>query len=196
VLHDLANPYQMHRTLMSAFPESLPAGERVLYRLEQRRSQPLLTVLVQSFSQPNWDRLGQQGYLLAPAAVKTFDFQAAVGQIFIFRLTANPTKRLKAEGKIDGPRVGLVREEDQLKWLQRKGESHGFSVLDARLTKLVQPDGWKQENGKKHCISCQAVRFDGRLQVTDPGMLAQAVTEGIGSGKGFGFGLLSLAPAG
>jgi hypothetical protein len=33
------------------------------------------------------------------------------------------------------------------------------------------------------------------LQVADPARLAETVETGIGSAKGFGFGLLSLAPA-
>jgi len=38
-----------------------------------------------------------------------------------------------------------------------------------------------------------AVQFDGRLRVTDPGALKEAVRSGIGSAKAYGFGLLSLA---
>lgn len=40
-----------------------------------------------------------------------------------------------------------------------------------------------------------AVRFDGLLEVTDPGKFLETLRAGIGSAKGFGFGLLSLAPA-
>ena len=39
-----------------------------------------------------------------------------------------------------------------------------------------------------------AVLFEGVLEVNDPALLEKAIQEGIGSGKGFGFGLLSLAP--
>jgi len=38
-----------------------------------------------------------------------------------------------------------------------------------------------------------AVRFDGVLVVTDPHKLREAVANGIGQQKAFGFGLLSLA---
>jgi len=36
------------------------------------------------------------------------------------------------------------------------------------------------------------VQYDGLLEVLDPARLNEAVANGIGSGKGFGFGLLSL----
>jgi CRISPR system Cascade subunit CasE len=38
-----------------------------------------------------------------------------------------------------------------------------------------------------------AIQFEGLLQVTDPDRLQHTVQQGIGSGKGLGFGLLSLA---
>lgn len=194
VLEDLADPYQLHRTVMSGFSQELPANERVLYRLDMQRSEPQLSILVQSHTLPNWDVLSQRGYLLRPAAIKTLTLQPTAGQVFWFRLAANPTKRLRAEGKNDGARIGLVREEDQLTWLNRKGEQHGFQVLATQTTKIVQADGWKFEKGQNHRIRQHAVRFDGRLQVTDVETFTRALENGIGSGKGFGFGLLSLAP--
>jgi CRISPR system Cascade subunit CasE len=44
-------------------------------------------------------------------------------------------------------------------------------------------------------LTHHAVRFDGLLVVTDPERLRHALRAGIGSAKGFGFGLLSLARA-
>jgi CRISPR system Cascade subunit CasE len=40
-----------------------------------------------------------------------------------------------------------------------------------------------------------SVQFDGVLRVTDAQKLTETIARGVGSGKGFGFGLLSLAPA-
>jgi CRISPR-associated protein Cas6/Cse3/CasE subtype I-E len=40
-----------------------------------------------------------------------------------------------------------------------------------------------------------AVQFDGLLEVEDPERFMAAIHQGIGPGKGFGFGLLSLALA-
>jgi CRISPR system Cascade subunit CasE len=39
------------------------------------------------------------------------------------------------------------------------------------------------------------VVFEGRLRVTDAEAFRRALAAGIGSGKAFGFGLLSVAPA-
>ena len=95
----------------------------------------------------------------------------------------------------NGIRLGLVHEEDQRAWLERKGQQHGFRVL--RLA--VAPEGMqvghqpvRQEQPRR--LAHVAVRFEGLLQVTDPALLSEAVRAGIGSAKSFGFGLLSLAP--
>jgi CRISPR system Cascade subunit CasE len=194
VLADLSDPYQLHRTVMSGFPTQAPVCERVLFRLEIQRREPPVSLLVQSQTAPDWAALERRGYLLRPAVVKTFTPSFSTGQLFRFRLAANPTKRLHGDGEKDGPRVGLMYEDDQLAWLQRKGELHGFQVLSAQTAKIVQPDGWKCENGKKHRIRQLGVRFDGVLEVCRPDEFDRALAGGVGSGKGFGFGLLSLAP--
>mgnify|MGYP000264074940 CR=1 FL=1 len=36
--------------------------------------------------------------------------------------------------------------------------------------------------------------YDGRMEVTDPGRLLQIIEQGLGRGKAFGLGLLSVAP--
>jgi CRISPR system Cascade subunit CasE len=58
------------------------------------------------------------------------------------------------------------------------------------------PEGWVRCGKEDHSGGrFLAVRFEGVLEVTDPDQLLQTVSEGIGSAKGFGFGLLSLARA-
>ncbi|MET7888757.1 type I-E CRISPR-associated protein Cas6/Cse3/CasE [Streptomyces avermitilis] len=42
---------------------------------------------------------------------------------------------------------------------------------------------------------CKFTQFDGTATITDPDLLATALSEGIGKGKAYGAGLLTLAPA-
>jgi CRISPR system Cascade subunit CasE len=44
-------------------------------------------------------------------------------------------------------------------------------------------------------MSFRSVRFEGHLTVTDETAFAETLSSGVGSGKAFGFGLLSIAPA-
>lgn len=205
VQRELAEPYEMHRSIMRAFRDDLQQGEeRVLWRVDEHPRWGL-TLLVQSRDLPAWAWLledGAQGYLLpaeeANPAVKPFDLQPAIGQAFTFRLRANPTKRMgRGAEKNASKRIGLYTEDEQLAWLTRKGEQHGFRVLQAQVSRdgKIKDEDAIHRGEVTHKLELLSVQFDGVLQVTDPGLLLRAVETGIGSGKGFGFGLLSLAPA-
>jgi len=191
---------------MRALPQDLDcADERVLWRVDEHPSLGLV-LLVQTRNEPDWSWIatekGTSGYLATTTepnpAVKPFDLNLQAGQVLTFRLRANPTKRLGKSAEYDkGKRVGIYDQEDQLAWLTRKGELHGFRVLQVQ----VRNDGKTKtekaihRNDISHTLELLGVQFDGVLQVIDPGLLVQAVQDGIGSAKAFGFGLLSLAPA-
>ena len=200
VQREIAAPYQMHRSLMNAFPDDLPPEtERVLFRLELPGHDGRLVLLVQSRLLPDWSWLAQpnaRGYLLPipgpNPAVKQFDLPLAAGQTLAFRLRANPTVKRKFESG-DHKRVGLGREEDQIAWLRRKGETGGFRLLSAGASNQTTVGGRIRRNKQTHQLRLLSVQFDGLLQVTDPDQLGETVKGGIGSGKGLGFGLLSLA---
>lgn len=194
VQRDLARPGEMHKTVLRAFPDDLEeATERVLYRLDQQPQTQHLALLVQAHGAPDWRKL-DVGYLLADVAdnpaTKKVELQFQTGQRLAFRLRANPTKRLSAgKGKI-GKRIGLYKMEEQIEWLQRKGEQHGFILQSALPTQQQRIDQRSIERELKFF----SVQFDGILQVTDPAVFLTAIQAGIGSGKAFGFGLLSVAP--
>ena len=222
VQRELAEPYEMHRSIMRAFPAELPEKvERVLWRVDEHPRWGTV-LLVQSRGVPDWSWLaedGTRGYLLAVdepnPAVKKFEFQPTAAQHFSFRLRANPTKRLGKSAEYGkGKRVGIYKEDEQLAWLARKGEQHGFRVLHAQISRdgKIKDEKKVQQPGADSCapdaadknevdapkgvykLDLLSVQFDGTLQVIDPDKLIAAVETGIGSGKGFGFGLLSLAP--
>ena len=202
VQREVADPYQMHRSIMRAFPDDLDEQtERVLFRLEPHPRTGTPSLLVQSLTHPDWSWLaepGARGYLLpvdAPnPAIKSFDLSLVPGQALAFRLRANPTVKRKFK---DGQhkRVGIYREEEQIEWLERKAGWGGFHLVSVRTSRQETVGGRIRRDDTTHKLRLLSVQFDGLLQVTDPERLRQAVRQGIGSGKGLGFGLLSLAPA-
>ena len=202
VQSEIADAYQMHRTILRAFDTALPdASERVLFRVEMFPQSGGLVVLVQSQTQPNWDWLTAPDctYLLRDVldnpAVKIFNLKLLSGQFFSFRLRANPTIKKSAtdKGHVNGKREGLFRESDQIAWLERKLVEAGCGVLDVLVSGQGQVNGCRNSNGQPHKLTFHSVQFDGFLRVDDPDRLMTAIIQGIGSAKGFGFGLLSLA---
>ncbi|WP_420719519.1 type I-E CRISPR-associated protein Cas6/Cse3/CasE [Streptomyces sp. NRRL S-481] len=93
-------------------------------------------------------------------------------------------------------------------------ERHGFSIPDATATPLVpglQTEGddlsagpvvtivshdilrfRKRPDGPR--VTLSTATFEGRLRVTDPDTLRASLLGGIGPAKGYGQGLLTLAP--
>ena len=218
VRRDLADCHDLHRTILSAFSEKEndSSGARhqfgLLHRLDIERRTGRVTLLVQSKERPDWSRLPPD-YLEEtdsenPACKPIEEIYNSLqsGARLAFRLRANPTRKIDTRSTPDGKRrngkrVELRTEEDRLVWLKRKAEASGFRLLPVRLNDDVanvraQPEdkyrGRRDETGK---LSFGSVLFEGELEIIDSASFLQALASGIGSGKAYGFGLLSIAPA-
>lgn len=214
---DLSDIYQMHQRVMSAFPslsgsDGARARLAVLHRLDVERSSGATLLLVQSGVKPNWTLL--PGSYLAPIdageanpAIKCI--AAALenlqqGQILQFRLRANPTRKVDTKSDSDGRRrngrrVVLGTEIQQVEWLSRKGVQSGFHLMPVqprsdvpavRVGALERHRG----NGRSRTLTVAGVLFEGVLRVDDADKLRSAIRMGIGPGKSFGCGLMSVAP--
>lgn len=227
VRKDLADCQGLHRTLLKAFPQSAPSSVEknsharwdfgLLYRLENRRHENVIRILVQSGCQPDWSLL-PPGYCEVEGPKFIADrFQSlADGQVLLFLLKANPTrktgtasKEVRLAGmKNNGKRKFINKTNEQLHWLAQKGEKGGFKLLSVQINLEVydvdtRPDlrvkgkkSIENQNGEKvkQEMNFGAVVFQGHLQITDKVEFLKTLTNGIGSGKAYGFGLLSIAP--
>ncbi|KAA0258288.1 MAG: type I-E CRISPR-associated protein Cas6/Cse3/CasE, partial [Chloroflexi bacterium] len=176
----------------------------ILFRVDLHPRTRIPTLLVQSRQKPDWSFLlaERRDYLLGEnelpldvenPAVKEMNLQLREGQVLAFRLRANPTKRLKENAK----RIGLLREDDQHAWIQRKLEIAGAGVVSVNIINEQFTRGKLfKEKEKALRLNFLSVQFDGVLQVQDPNNLVNSIFTGFGSAKGLGFGLLSLARVG
>jgi len=183
---ELRAPYEMHRTLAKAFGDGMGEFDaaRCLFRVEPAQAQGIM-VLVQSLAAPQWDHLTVSArYLLEAPVVKPFTPALLAGERLRFRLRANPT--VKRAGK----RLPLRDETEQIAWLRRKGEQHGFTLVAVRLHAA---DTTCSRTTGGHQATLEGITFDGVLRINDTTAFTAALQHGIGSGKGFGFGLLSVA---
>jgi len=175
----LSDGYRLHQMVMGGFKQydSVELG-RVLFRLEPETHGSIKHLLVQSRFLPDWSHLSSS----VSVESKPYAPQFSEGSVLSFRLRANPVVTR------DGKRRGLVREEAQTAWLCRK--EIGVEWLDVAAT-----DEGYFNAGKKgtHIIELKSVLFQGHLRVVDDTKFRNALAEGIGPAKGFGFGLLSIA---
>lgn len=217
----LRNLYRVHQRLCMAFPSTIqkngdphflkpydPNGFQHVH--EQRtaeqaflfRIDPLpagrAMILVQSALVPDWEyAFNNAKYLLAsPPQVKNYLPSFHKGQPLRFRLMANATRKIDTKTRPDGTksngnRVPVTRNKLS-DWLKVKGERSGFELYEDSLA--IQTGfamGYSDDDNPKRFFYA---RYDGMFQVTDAELLLNAVINGIGSAKGFGFGLLSVAP--
>ncbi|MFE0104541.1 type I-E CRISPR-associated protein Cas6/Cse3/CasE [Streptomyces sp. NPDC059009] len=192
VHRDLKDATRLHHTVQALFPDALGttprAATHTLYRVE--REQTGATLLIQSTLPINRNAL-PAGYArqvdhrdLAPLL-----HWITEGRLVRYRIDANPIKTVPVPGQ-RGKRVPVAGDE-ALAWWQRQAAKAGLAsqlVLD-----LPQPDVLATRGEAKR-IRLRAIRFEGVATVTDPDALRTAITSGIGQGRAYGLGLLSLAP--
>lgn len=124
---------------------------------------------------------------------------------YAFDLRANPVRALVQRGpdgqplrrqdgkRRSGKRVPIIRPDELRTWLDRKASEAGFRVDDSRPLE-IGPSVAAHFRKEAHAGYHSGVVFRGVLEVTDPVRFRQAHAHGIGAAKGFGFGLLLLAP--
>lgn len=186
VIKTLSDVYRLHQTVMKGFA-AYTETDRVLYRVEPEERNGMVLILVQSNLLPDWSKHGEESRGAVSARVKEFSVGFHPGQSFRFRLRANPTVTR------DGKRLGLIRDESLLKWLEKKQDRIGAHFCSMTAIDEGYLVGSKEYTGKRHRLSLKTARFEGVLEVTDAETFTTAFVSGVGSAKAFGCGLLSLA---
>ena len=187
----LVNPQQIHSAVEQAFP-----GERRrrLWRLDSLEN--TLYLLILSADMPDLRSLTAQFGTGQPPEVKDYApllNRILPGSTWQFRLTANPTKSCPGPAH---PGRGIVHAhcsvEYQKQWLLDRAEKHGF---------WLEPDGftvvdthWLQfhKGASRQTVSIRSVTYEGALTVTDAELFKKLLTEGIGRGKAYGLGLMTV----
>lgn len=220
----LSDCHALHRMIMSGFPAIEAPTPRadlgVLFRVEPMTVAPYVLVLVQSRVKPAW-RFETDAVVKidGPKPLAAVLEAIAPGIRYRFRLRANPTRRVHRRAtagpdlergrreaeKVEaiGKRVELAREDDQIAWLQRRAAAAGFRVLTVRATPQGQDipsllaSVASKVTGRKDsaALTLGTILFEGLLEVTDASSFRNTLMSGLGPGKAFGCGLLSIASA-
>jgi len=175
----LVDGYAWHNAIWQAFPDRPDDARDFLFRIDRREDGFRVLLLSQQM----------------PVSTKTVIWQTKeVSPSFLeheayrFQLKANPTMRRSEDKR----RLAIYDETKLRAWLMRKAASSGFAVEPDMLEIGAPIDETFVKDGRrgKHV----AVNFTGVLRVTKREEFILCFNSGIGSAKGFGFGLLMLQP--
>ncbi|WP_338760714.1 type I-E CRISPR-associated protein Cas6/Cse3/CasE [Nocardia vulneris] len=207
----LASPQVIHAAVMNAYPPGVldnpDADGRALWRLD--RDARHINLYVVGPAEPDFTHIVEQAGWPTTTAWATRKYSQlldtlATGQRWHFRLTANPVRVIQtrpdaAAAKQRGKVVPL-KPHEYLDWLQHKATSSGFEICECGRQHQREPDvrvvgneTLRFERGQRQVV-LSAATFEGTLTVTDPDTLKAVLSNGIGRAKGYGCGLLTLAP--
>lgn len=194
--------YDWHKQLWECFP-NVPDQKRAeigfLTRIDTlERAFRLWVMARRKPERPQW--CPSEGF-----ALKKIASSFLTNRYYAFDLRANPVKTIVQRGtngetlfrgngkRKCGKRIPLVKPEELRAWLDRKAIAGGFRIVEDKpleITPMVE--SYFRQKG--HAAYHGGVQFRGVLEVTNTAQFSDTYHTGIGSAKGFGFGLLLLAP--
>ena len=220
---EVFDSYAWHKKLWECFP-GVPEMKRVKIGLLTRidileRAFRLWILAKRKPVRPQWcpsDRFALNE--IAPAFLThryyAFDLRANPVKT-IARCDPDGKRLLRPDGRPkQGKRIPLVKPDELRDWLIKKGCARcraknaegvwvdipgGFRIVEEKpleISPMVESHFCKEdkENNKEYTAYHGGVQFRGIMEVTDREKFIETYQSGIGSAKGFGFGLLLLAP--
>ena len=213
VQSDLANSAALHRRVMSLVPDGLGRSPRaaagVLFRLDTDGI-GFPALFVQSRIAPDTGRL-PTGY----AEAHTRDMSALLNALrpglrVRYRLLGNAVRRCGRNSTAGRwKQVVPLRDDEANQWWADRAPGAGL-LLHTLLSHSAEPltayrsplrgtarkhVGSKGEPEGNVRVPYSTTLFEGLATVNDPDAVRSALLSGVGRGKSYGCGLLSLAPA-
>lgn len=202
----VGSPQVTHALVMGSCNATGDPG-RVLWRLDRHSAHELLLYVV-SPAAPDFTGLVEQVGWPADPSWRTASYAPLldglrVGQEWIFRLTANPsrTESVGVPGR-RGQLRPLRTAEQQLAWLTQRTKTMG---VDFPINQLGMPQVEirareqlafrRNVAGGGGIVRLTTATFEGRLRVREPQSLRSVLVHGLGRAKGYGCGLMTLAPS-
>jgi CRISPR system Cascade subunit CasE len=208
----VTSPQRLHAAVLAGFLPGASTRGRILWRLDSDGPHDL-NLFVVSSEVPSFDALVEQAGWTSSPVWRTASYDAFLDRLrpeqrWVFRLVANPVRNVR-DGSRDGSsgslsrgsRVPLIKEPDQREWILSRSAALGFAVVEGAsggpnlsVTRSRRTRFDRRSDGQARTVTLQTVQYEGVLEVTEPDALRRALVDGVGSGKGYGCGLLTLAP--
>lgn len=218
----LRNPQALHATVLGGL-SCQPVTERVLWRLDVDAPHRA-ALLVLTRSRPSWEHIVEQAgwpsadepQILIRAYEPLLD-QVCLGREFALRVKANPVRSTKqpdrptaaqkellaSQTRPRGLRLPHRTAEHQLDWVIDRLPRWGFGYLtgpdDLPAVRIVARERisfTRKSAAGRHGnpVVLQAATFEGLVRVDDVELARQSLLAGVGPGKAYGLGLITLAP--
>ena len=205
----LGSPQAMHAVVMSVTGGHDGNGPgRVLWRVDRGVTTALYVL---SPLEPDCSQLVAEAGTAGTQA-RTLDYSPFLasldaGQLWAFRLAANPSYSASRGPGVRGQRYGHVTVEQQRLWLMDRVPRFGFELMPVDhangegIDKAVlvayreRPVFNRRRPGGEGYdrVTINRTVYEGVLRVTDPEPLRRALIAGIGRSKAYGCGLMTLA---
>lgn len=132
-------------------------------------------------------------------AYQTKDYTPLLGRVkndtwWHFKLVANPTKSVVSTQGERGHVKAYCSLKYQEEWLLNRAQKHGFELLPENF-QIIQRNWHIFRKGKeqgKNRVSIKGVTYEGILKVCDEDKFKKLLVTGIGRGKAYGMGLLTI----
>lgn len=224
----LGSPQVMHAVVLRATGGDDGDGPgRVLWRAD--RGPATTTLYLLSPSEPDCTQIvaeaGAAGTRSLTLDYSPFLATLDAGQVWAFRLTANPSYSAPRGPEVRGKRFGHVTVEQQRRWLIERTPRYGFELVpvsgaaadDAAsgaaatgadadavaasasvvVVRRERPVFRRRnpDRDRRDRVTINRTVYEGVARVTDPDALRRALVAGIGRSKAYGCGLMTLARA-
>ena len=205
----LGSPQAMHAVVMGATGGNIGDGPgRVLWRVDRGTTTALYIL---SPLEPDCSQLvaevGAAGTQARTLDYSPFLASLDAGQLWAFRLAANPSYSASRGPGVRGQRYGHVTVEQQRQWLVERAPRHGFELKPVDHVDDEGSDGAvmvvhrerpvfnrrRSEGEGRDRVTINRTVYEGVLRITDPESLRRALIAGIGRSKAYGCGLMTLA---
>lgn len=191
----LAAPQKFHGAVERSFPGE---RQRRLWRLDYLSNR--LYMLILSEERPDLSNVIDQFGTGKDAESRNYDTllqKITPDSYWHFRLVANPTKSCKKTSNSNerGTVVAHRTVKFQKKWLLDRAQKNGFEIEEEMFD--VKELCWNHFTKSNKCaVSLLAVTYEGTLKVTDVEKFQALLCNGIGRGKAYGMGMLTVVRSG
>ncbi len=188
----LTNLKIFHEYLEGCFPGDRP---RNIWRIDRLKDN--LYILVLSKEKTDFSPFCKQ-FSLSEDSWETKDYDPLLsrlknGNIWRFRLLANPTYQVKAKSPITlrGKVRAHITPERQKEWLVKQSKKNGFQLATDGFD--VKENKWfRFRKNSGDIVTILSVAYEGLLMITDVDLFRKVLVNGIGRGKAYGMGLLTV----